>query len=127
MSRKDLRRILLVEDEEDIREVAQMALEAVGGFTVETAGSGAEALEKATALPPDLVLMDCRMPVMDGPTAFRAMRERRLDVPVIFMTASVQDHEVAAYTAMGAMGVIAKPFDPLTLSETAKRIWEEQP
>ena len=87
---KELRRILLVEDEEDIREVAQMALEAVGGFTVETAGSGAEALEKVPAFSPDLILMDCMMPVMDGPSAFRALRERRLDVPVIFMTARVQ-------------------------------------
>lgn len=127
MSRTELHRVLLVEDEEDIREVARMTLEAVGGFTVETAESGAEALEKAPGFSPHLVLMDCMMPVMDGPSALRAMRDRRVDIPVIFMTARVQDDEKTEYKAMGAIGVIAKPFDPLTLCDHITRIWEEQP
>ncbi len=120
-----LRRILFVEDDPDIQVVATMALEAIGGFSVTACGSGGEALSRFPALTPDLVLLDVMMPGMDGPTTLEALR--RLPgaetVPVVFMTARVQAHEVARYRQMGAADVIAKPFDPMTLSDTVRSIW----
>lgn len=119
-------RILIIEDEEDLREVAHLALEAVGGFHVETAGSALEGLEKAAHCAPDLILMDVMMPHMDGPAALRELRAREATrrLPVIFMTAKVQPHEVDRYRAMGALGVIAKPFDPMTLAGSVRSLWK---
>jgi two-component system OmpR family response regulator len=125
MSATTLRRILLVEDDPDIRLVATMALESVGGFSIVSCGSGAEALARFGETAPDLVLLDVMMPGMDGPETLAALR--RLpgggDVPVVFMTARVQAGEIAGYREMGAVDVIAKPFDPMTLSETVREIW----
>ena len=118
-------RILHVDDEMDIREVASLALEGVGGFSVESCASGEEALERAPVFRPDLILLDVMMPGMDGPTTFRAL-ERIPEVtgtPVIFMTAKAQSHELAAYHDCGALGVITKPFDPMTLHQRIEEIW----
>lgn len=122
-------RILLVEDEEDIQAVARLALQAVGGFEVEICGSGAEALVRAPVVKPDLILLDCMMPGMDGPATFRALRDREetKSIPVIFMTARVQPHEIRQYRDMGALGVIPKPFDPITLADKVRNIFEERP
>jgi two-component system OmpR family response regulator len=125
MARTGLRRILCVEDEPDIQMVARLALEEIGGFKVEVCGSGAEAVERAPKLKPDLILLDVMMPDMDGPTTLEALRKlpEVAETPVIFMTAKVQAHEVVRYKELGALGVIAKPFDPMTLPETLKRMW----
>ena len=122
---KILKRILYVEDEPDIRLIAQMALEAVGGFTVIVCASGPEALSAAPASRADLLLLDVMMPGMDGPSTLKALRElpATADTPVIFMTAKVQAAEVAAYKALGAIDVIPKPFDPMELSGQIQRIW----
>jgi CheY-like chemotaxis protein len=123
-----MERILHVEDESDIREVARIALEDVGGFKVETAGSGREALRKAEESLPDLVLLDVMMPGMDGPTTFQALRKcpATAAIPVIFMTAKVQSHEVDRYKAMGALGIVAKPFDPMTLADQVRGLWRRE-
>ena len=123
-----LNRILYVEDEPDIRLIAQMALEAVGGFTVIVCASGPEALNAAPASRADLLLLDVMMPGMDGPSTLKALRElpATADTPVIFMTAKVQAAEVAAYKALGAIDVIVKPFDPMELSAQIQRIWAAQ-
>ena len=124
---RDLTRILMVEDEPDIQEVAKIALESVGGFTVEICSSGTEALAKlASTCFPDLILMDVMMPEVDGPTTPRKLRANpeTAGYPVIFMTAKVQAHEVARYKELGALGVIAKPFDPMTLADTIRSLWE---
>ncbi|NOY62865.1 MAG: response regulator [Gammaproteobacteria bacterium] len=123
-----LNKILYVEDEPDIQTVARMALEVVGGFNVEVCSSGSEALEKVVDYAPDLILMDVMMPHMDGPATLVELRKlEALDgVPVIFMTAKVQPDEVKEYKAIGAVDVIPKPFDPMSLPETVKRIWAEQ-
>lgn len=120
-----LNRILMVEDEADIQEVAQLALEAVGGFTVCICSSGPEALEQAPLFGPDLILLDVMMSGMDGPSTLLALRQmpQFASTPVIFMTAKVQSHEVARYKEMGALDVISKPFDPMTLSDTIVEIW----
>lgn len=123
-----LSRILYVEDEPDIRAIAQMALEAVGGFTVIACASGQEALNAAPSSQAELLLLDVMMPGMDGPSTLKALREIPVtaSTPVIFMTAKVQAAEVAAYKALGALEVIAKPFDPIELSAQIQTIWAAQ-
>jgi CheY-like chemotaxis protein len=125
---KPLARILYVEDEPDIRAIAQMALEAVGGFTVIACASGSEALASAPGAGADLLLLDVMMPGMDGPSTLKALRElsATANTPVIFMTAKVQAAEVAQYRELGAIDVIHKPFDPMELSTQINRIWELQ-
>jgi diguanylate cyclase (GGDEF)-like protein len=125
MTSPPLKRILMVEDEPDIQAVAQLALEALGGFQVRICGSGREAVQAASAFAPDLILLDVMMPGMDGPSTLRALRAlpRIAATPVIFMTAKVQPQEVAAYRATGVLDVIAKPFDPMTLADTIRAIW----
>ncbi len=123
-----LQRILCVEDEPDIQAVARMALELVGGFEVRVCGSGEDALRELQDWVPDLVLLDVMMPGMDGPGTLKALRERPglAQLPVAFMTAKVQPGEVAQYRALGALDVIAKPFDPMTLSDQVRAIWERR-
>lgn len=121
----ELTRILYVEDDEDIRTVAQFALEAVGGFTVRACGSGKEALGAASSFAPELLLLDVMMPEMDGPMTLAEFRDRpeTRTTPAIFMTAKVQAHEIARYMKSGAIGVIPKPFDPLLLADEIRSIW----
>lgn len=122
---QSLQRIMLVEDDTDIQAVGQLALEAVGGFTVCVCDSGRAALTQLASFKPDLILLDVMMPGMDGLatlTALRATAEGQT-VPVVFMTAKVQAHEIANYKALGALDVISKPFDPMTLSDSIREIW----
>ena len=122
-----LNRILCVEDEPDIRAVAKLALEMVGGYTVELCSSGQEAVQRAASFQPDLILLDVMMPGMDGPTTLEALRQQSqtAKLPIAFMTAKVQTEEVERYIRMGAIGTVAKPFDPMTLANTVKRLWME--
>lgn len=122
-----LDRILYIEDAADIQAIARLALEKLGGFTLELCASGEEALRKAPGFKPDLVLVDVMMPQMDGPTTVAELRALPGlgDVPVIFVTAKVMPEEVARYRELGALDVIAKPFDPMTLPDQIRRIWEE--
>jgi len=121
-----LQRILFVEDDPDIQMVGKMALEAIGGFTVLACGSGTEALTCLGDFSPDLVLLDVMMPGMDGPATLEALRRTPAgrDLPIVFMTARVQAQEVAAYRAMGAEDVIAKPFDPMSLAQQVQSVWD---
>ena len=125
----DFQRILFVEDDPDIQLVAKMALETVGGFRVLACSSGAEALARCEELAPDLILLDVMMPGMDGPTTLAALRQipSLRDVPVVFMTARVQAQEVFNYRQLGAVAVIAKPFDPMTLSDQVQDILNNLP
>jgi CheY-like chemotaxis protein len=120
-----LNRILYVEDDPDIQAIAIMVLETINGFTLEACSSGSEALAKAVQFKPDLVLLDVMMPGMDGPETLKGLRQfpELATTPVVFMTAKVQPQEVAAYLALGAVGVIAKPFDPMTLAQELSDIW----
>jgi CheY-like chemotaxis protein len=126
MSEKTVNRVLYVEDEANIREVGLFSLTEVGGFTVQPAESGQDALAKAGAFVPDLILLDVMMPGMDGIATFKALRARQdtARVPVIFMTAKVQPHEVQGYKDLGAIAVIAKPFDPITLPDEVRALWD---
>ncbi len=122
---RQLNKILLVDDEPDIREVAKLALELAGGYQVETCSNGVEALERVADIAPDLILLDVMMPQMDGPQTLSKLQEMDEAPPVIFMTAKVQPAEVAAYKALGAIGVIAKPFDPMSLGSEVNALWGE--
>lgn len=126
MSTPQLSRILLVEDDPDIQAVACMALETVGGFEVKMCNCGADALENVREFAPDLILLDVMMPGLDGPTTLEELR--RLDeiamTPVVFMTAKVQAAEKSHYCELGAVDVIAKPFDPMSLAATVQGIWD---
>lgn len=120
-------RILHVEDESDIRQIAEFALEGEG-FALTQCASGTEALARAGDLAPDLVLLDVMMPGMDGPTTLGRLREipHLSDTPVIFMTAKVQPGEIRHFLSLGACGVIPKPFDPLTLADQVRALWQQQ-
>jgi CheY-like chemotaxis protein len=122
----ELKTILYVEDDPDIQAVARMALELVGGYTVTVSSSGEEALHELLTLRPDLILLDVMMPTMDGPTTLAALKASPslADIPVIFVTAKVQSTEVEHYKSLGAIDVVAKPFDPMTLAGTVRSIWE---
>lgn len=109
-------RLLYVEDEADIREFAEFILEEEG-FELLMCASGQEALDKAAAFKPDIILLDVMMPHMDGPSTLKALRKLpdTQHTPVVFLTAKVQPQEVASFLAMGCVDVIAKPFDPMQL------------
>jgi two-component system OmpR family response regulator len=119
-----LRKILLVDDEADIRLIAEISLSHLGGWQVIQAGSGREALDLALQAQPDLILLDVMMPGMDGPTTLEKLREQEdgRATPVIFMTAKVQKTEIDRLLSLGVRGLIPKPFDPMTLPADIRNI-----
>ncbi|BEH16283.1 response regulator [Marinobacter shengliensis] len=119
-----LNKVLYVEDDPDIRAIAELALQDVGGFNTALCSSGQQALEVAPEFGPDLILLDVMMPGMDGPETMRRLRalDATRSTPVIFMTARIQSAEIQEYLALGAIGVIPKPFDPMTLAADIHRI-----
>jgi CheY-like chemotaxis protein len=115
-------RVLHVEDEPDIREVVEMSLALDPDFVTRSCSSGNEALTVAVDWPPDLILLDVMMPVMDGPTTLARLREnaQTAKIPVVFMTARAQTSEIDHFRSLGAAGVIPKPFDPMTLAASVR-------
>lgn len=111
-------RILHVDDEPDIREIVDVSLGLNPNFEVRACASGAEAVVAAAEWSPLLILLDVMMPAMDGPTTLTHLRKNPLTsaIPVVFMTARAQSREVEHFIALGAQGVISKPFDPMTLA-----------
>ena len=113
--------ILYVDDEPDLREIASMALELDPEITVRTASGGAAALEILSGWTPDVILLDMMMPGMDGPAAHDAIRALPGGgPPVIYITARTQEAEIAHLLSLGAVGVIAKPFDPMSLADQVR-------
>lgn len=112
------RRVLLIDDEDDIRAVARMSLERIGGWEVLEASSGPAGVELAALHRPDAVLLDVMMPDVDGPATFRLLDAdaRTHGIPVLLLTARGDHPERARWTAQGVAGVLAKPFDPLQLA-----------
>lgn len=112
-------RLLLVDDDDDIREVAQAAIELLGDWEVVTAASGSEALDLAESQSFDAVVLDVMMPELDGPSTLqrlRAMTDHEA-VPVVFLTAKVRASDRDRFAGMGICGVVTKPFDPMTLAD----------
>jgi len=124
----ELPKILHVEDDPDIREIALMALEVVGGLDVDQCASGADALERAPGIAPGLLLLDVMMPGMSGDETLTALRKmpQFADTPAIFMTAKAQLSEVDRLKQLGALDVITKPFDPMTLADQILKIWQSR-
>lgn len=118
------RRIAYIEDEPDIRELTEMALIKIGQFEVQTYALGTDALKALPALKPDLILLDVMMPEMDGPEVFSKLSkdEALCEIPVIFITARSHPDEVEEFLRLGAIGVISKPYDPMTLSDEIRTI-----
>ncbi|MDY7012735.1 MAG: response regulator [Cyanobacteriota bacterium] len=113
------KRILIIDDEADIREVAQLSLEISNDWEVLTAASGREGLQIAASEKPNAILLDVMMPDMDGPTTWQHLQENPAtkDIPVIFLTAKVQATEQRRYAQLGITAVLTKPFDPVTLAD----------
>ena len=112
------RRILIIDDEEDIRQVAGLSLETVAGWEVLLANSGLQGMERAETEQPDAILLDVMMPAMDGPTTFLHLQKNpsTAKIPVILLTAKVQGSDQRRFAELGVAGILFKPFDPLTLS-----------
>ncbi|MGP1396933.1 MAG: response regulator [Inquilinaceae bacterium] len=110
-------RVIYVDDEADIREIVALAFSLTDGAEVETAASAMEGIERLKTGTFDIALFDVMMPEIDGPTALSLIRSDKAlaGIPVVFVTARNQSHEVDQFQAVGARGVIGKPFDPLTL------------
>ena len=116
-------RILHVDDDADIRDVVSMSLGLDPEFTTRSVGSGEEALVMAADWSPDIILLDVMMPEMDGSMTLASLKKdpRTADIPVVFMTARAQDREIDHFLTLGVLGVIAKPFDPMTLTSSVRR------
>jgi len=118
-------KILYVDDEDDIREIAVMALEFDSELSVRSCDCGSKALTIAGDWLPDLILLDVMMPDMDGPETLERLRraEETASIPVVFTTARTQPEDLARFMGLGAAGVISKPFDPMSLAEQARDLW----
>lgn len=123
-----LNKILYAEDEPDIRAVAQLSLETVGGFELKLCESGEDALEEVAAFGPDLILLDVMMPRMDGPTTLTHLRDMPefADTPIVFFTAKAMPGEIERFKELGALDVISKPFDPMKLPDQVREIWDRR-
>lgn len=122
-----IRKVLLVDDEPDVRLVVRLSLERIGRWKVAVACSGVDALRALENDLPDVILLDVMMPEMDGPTTLLQLRQQPATaaVPVIFFTAKSQPHDIARFMGLGAKGVITKPFDPLLLPEQIRQLVAE--
>ncbi len=122
----ELRRVMCVEDDPDIRMIIEFSLASVGGYEVCLCPGGTSALVQAPIFKPDLVLLDVMMPDLSGPETLAALRlqDGMKGVPVVFMTAKAMPEEVEDLLQYGATGVIVKPFDPITLPQDIRIYWQ---
>ncbi len=129
MKERPLHRVLIIDDEDDIREVAALSLEATAGWTILTASSGSAGIAVASAEQPDAILMDVMMPEMDGPSTFKLMQGNPAisGIPVVLLTAKVQGVDQRRFADLGVAGILFKPFDPLTLSAQIAEVlgWQD--
>ena len=112
-------KVLIVDDEDDIRELARISLERVGGLRVVVASSGQEGLQLAAAEQPDAIVLDAMMPGMDGPQTLEALKADpgTAHIPVVFLTGSVQAADRDRFMTLGAVATLIKPFDPMKLAD----------
>jgi two-component system OmpR family response regulator len=129
MPNRPLTKVCYVEDDVDIQRIVRLSLERVGKMTVQIVGDPNTAIETMKTFLPDLVLLDWMMPGMDGPTLFRAMKQRpeTRSLPVVFITAKASQGELDELSALGAAGAISKPFNPKDLPDQLRAIWEKLP
>jgi len=124
---KELKRIMHVDDEPDIQLIVKISLQEMGGFDLLVCDSGEKALSEAPVFLPDLILLDVMMPGMNGPDTLKALMKmpELVNTPAIFMTAKVQPSEIEELMALGALDVIHKPFNPVTLADDIREIWDK--
>lgn len=120
------KRILLIDDDDDVREATQICLELTGGWNILAASSGREGLLKAISEQPDLILLDVMMPVMDGLETFSELQANAVtrSIPVILLTAKAQPAELRQFTQLQVLDVITKPYDPFNLSNRVAKVLE---
>jgi len=120
-------KILVIDDEADIRKIARLSLSRVGGMEVVEAGSGPDGVRQAEAERPDAILLDVMMPGMDGPATLAMLRagEATCKIPVVFLTAKAMTSELERLKALGAVAVLTKPFDPMKLPTEVKAALEQ--
>jgi CheY-like chemotaxis protein len=121
-------KVLVIDDDDDIRRIARLSLASVGGMDVCEANAGALAVSTAGEHRPDVVLLDMMMPGMDGLATFRALRENSATsrIPVVFLTAKAMSSEVQRLKDLGACGVLVKPFDPMALPGLLREMLDER-
>ena len=117
-------KVLIVDDEDDIRQLAHISLERVGGLRVVAAASGEEGLQLAKSERPDAIVLDAMMPGLDGPATLERLKAdpETASIPVVFLTGSVQSTEQDRFRALGALGTLPKPFDPMNLAEQLREV-----
>lgn len=124
----EIRKVLLAEDDEDIQKVARISLQFRGGWEVDLAMNGEECLAKAASNRPDLILLDCMMPKLDGYETCRRLKQDPAlqQIPIIFLTAKAQEAEVRKGLSLGAIGYLIKPFNPMSLASEIQQILDTQ-
>lgn len=127
MPHDTLKRILLVDDEEDIRTIAKLALETIAKLEVVDCADSQCCIDSALTFQPQIILLDVMMPVMDGPAVLQKLQETEelKHIPVVFFTAKASPAEMEALTTLGAVAVMSKPFNPMALGDELKLIWSE--
>lgn len=121
---QDLKRIMHIDDEDDIREITNLVLSGMGDFEVRSYDRGQKGIDDLEAFQPDLIICDVMMPEKTGPETLQALQDRNVKTPFFFMTAKVQNHQVEELMGFGAHGIIKKPYDPMTLSDDIKKMWD---
>lgn len=121
-----IRKVLIVDDDEDVRNITDLAVTRIGKWETVLASGGREGVEKARSTLPDVILLDVMMPDVDGPTALGLLLAdpNTANIPVIFLTAKTQHGEIESYKALGACGVIVKPFEVATFADQVRQIVE---
>lgn len=124
---KQLKKIIYAEDEKDIQTIVQMVIDSISNYEIKFCDNGVELLEQYEEYAPDLIMLDVMMPELDGISTFNELKklDKAKDIPVILITAKAQTHEVEEYLQQGLIGVITKPFDPMTICDTIQNIWEK--
>jgi len=119
-------KVLIIDDEDDVRTISHLSLGRVGGMEVVVASNGRDGLEMARREMPDLILLDVMMPEIDGPATLAALRAEATThlIPVIFLTAKAMTSEIERLKALGGLGVITKPFNPMKLAEQVRAIYD---
>lgn len=123
----ELKKILYAEDERDVQTIVEISIWSTSSYEIKICDNGKLLLDCVEDYNPDLILLDAMMPEMDGITTLRNLRlnEKTKNIPVIFITAKAQTHEVKSFNESGVIGVITKPFDPMSLSSSIKEIWDK--
>jgi two-component system, OmpR family, response regulator len=123
-----LKKICYIDDADELRIMVSTVLERIHGYTIKVFANGEEAIQHVDDFNPDLILLDMWMPPnMNGIETFQAFQQQPhlQNIPVIFLTGQAEQEEVQQYTALGAIGVIAKPFNPMQLGATIDQIWQQ--